>query len=510
MSSREEILGKLGIDPSKLAGKGTKLESVEVKGGKSRSSSTAMVPVSNEPEDDDDYVAGTEDQCMEVDNWDKRKGKEIFEKHKDVINEVDGGSTLDYIDTTDLFNLAFTTDPAIKEESEMSAGRHVGRHKFITETMESPALEDLRSRTVMNFKESEAAAVEMSKQLASLSPADLDPTTPEGVAAFAYAIDKALEQAIEMVDIRGVAEDMFGPCIGPNMAQNPAEAQKLKTETIDRIFAKLQRNPWLREFMKLAGRYRATAKAKQRSKLKPGNDEITGITQGNNLERLLPCELMYLANPATRGLSMRRYVENQMGLYEIQSPNPKGEGPLIFCVDGSGSMAGAPIEHAKSLTLAGWWIAQSQKRWCMMVEFGSDREVGHTVIWAPPGTKNGPTATVEMVLEWIEHFYNAGGTSYKVPLVDIPAIWNNSDFQIPKGKTDMVIVSDGLVSIPQTMADNFVKWKTTNKVSLYTLLLGGSAAASAKNKQIVQVSDRIFDMDKLDIACEFVDTVLSI
>lgn len=105
-------------------------------------------------------------------------------------------------------------------------------------------------------------------------------------------------------------------------------------------------------------------------------EEFDRIESGNNLERVLPVELSM-----PEDLFFKRYVTNE--LQQFSSPGkdkPKKieehrkdprltKGPIIVCVDTSGSMDGRPLQIAFSLLRQLLRMAKKQKRPCYLISF---------------------------------------------------------------------------------------------------------------------------------------------
>lgn len=483
----DDLMARLGIDPSKI---------------KTQGQAIALSEDRTIQDEFDEYSEGlqspnTESYCLELDKWDKQKGVDLWEDY------TGDGANLSPEDLADFHASFFLPDPALKDRNSMMEGKPVKRHDFLTEAMESPNMNLLRKKTIHNKDQSEIAARQMAEEFSKLI-FEKEEDHPESLAAFSHAVEAAVLAASEEVQMMEDTAVVFSVC-GPRKAM-AASNTPLNSEMLQKVFAKIQESKWLRDFMKLAGKYRETAYAKQRTRLQPGNDEVTGITQGRDLTKVLPTELMLLMNPETEVLGIRRFLEGQMLMRETQTLQKMGEGAIVVAVDGSGSMAGDCIQNAKSLALAMWWIAQHQKRYCFLSEFGSESDLGYNLTWAPndKGFANNP----QDVLTWVEHFYDANGTSYHVPLVDIPAHWK--EFNCPKGKTDMVIISDGLVKISDKEMYDYIAWKNANQVSLYTLLLGCTKRRVKKKDKIEKISDRVFYMDDLDMTSSAVSQCLSV
>jgi uncharacterized protein with von Willebrand factor type A (vWA) domain len=117
-------------------------------------------------------------------------------------------------------------------------------------------------------------------------------------------------------------------------------------------------------------------------------DDLVGVHQSNQLNRLLPTETMLLANPELETIFYKHLAEHRLLNYHFmgQSRTPqtvqterytRGEnqlpkGPFIVCIDTSGSMSGYPEETAKALCFALLQIALNEGRGCIVQLFSTD------------------------------------------------------------------------------------------------------------------------------------------
>lgn len=121
------------------------------------------------------------------------------------------------------------------------------------------------------------------------------------------------------------------------------------------------------------------------------HSDIVGITEGNDLNALLPVEYCYLADPALEPIFYRRYAERKLAVFdsvsrqveradaaakrghEVQKHQRKG--PFVVCVDTSGSMEGGREVLAKSIVLSLALMAERLNRPCRIVFFSDQTEV---------------------------------------------------------------------------------------------------------------------------------------
>lgn len=116
-------------------------------------------------------------------------------------------------------------------------------------------------------------------------------------------------------------------------------------------------------------------------------EEIIGIRLGRDLEHVLPAELVLLADPDTAILFDLKYVEaslmcfDMQGIQNIHSHVETEEersikeadklGPMVICIDTSGSMNGMPETVAKAVALFLATKAREQKRPCYLINFST-------------------------------------------------------------------------------------------------------------------------------------------
>ena len=108
--------------------------------------------------------------------------------------------------------------------------------------------------------------------------------------------------------------------------------------------------------------------------------DILGITTGNDLNALLPTELAHCADDELEDLFVYKYVTRKLQTFryksEIMQPARRLEikpatqkGPMIVCLDTSGSMVGKPEKIAYSLLIKILEIADRQRRDCFLIAF---------------------------------------------------------------------------------------------------------------------------------------------
>ena len=304
------------------------------------------------------------------------------------------------------------------------------------------------------------------------------------------AVTKAVREAQEDID---TLTSLRMAC-GWDMASK--ESSTTDQAALMDAFARAKDDPALRRVMELAGKYRRCAQSQQRSKTGHGHDEFVGVELDNDISRLLPVELGKLGDEDLELDMLRRFAERQTLCREHVAPEPQGHGPIVVCLDESGSMRGEKIAQAKAFALAMAWIARHQNRYCLLVAF-SDERTGR-VLCLEPGKWD-----QAKVIDWLTAF-EGGGTSLECPLATVPGVYW-SKFGVPSGKTDMVLITDGIVPIDHGTRTRFNQWKQDQRCQLTTLVIGERYSGA-----LGSVSDTVHNISTFELAEASVRDCLSI
>ena len=108
--------------------------------------------------------------------------------------------------------------------------------------------------------------------------------------------------------------------------------------------------------------------------------DIEGISVGNDLSALLPIELATMADESLSGLFAYRYATRRLQTFlfksnlmkkaqKVQVARARQKGPMIVCMDTSGSMQGPPERIAHSLVIKLLQVALAQKRDLLLITF---------------------------------------------------------------------------------------------------------------------------------------------
>lgn len=381
------------------------------------------------------------------------------------------------------------------------------RDDFMAALMDTQEFHEIRASTVLNPLAAEVATIAFAKQFhdrreeqrnAEEAAKKRGPQNAKGKAdsaadaeiATMKAAAKACAAALEEVAAANEASEMCG--LG-----NGDGTKRLDAKRLAAMHNRVKKSSRLRKIAEQAGRFRRLAQSKQRQKVGHGVDEVVGVTIGNEIAKLLPSELATLTDDDFGLDTMRRLLESQTMVYETRAMEPVGKGPIVVTVDESGSMDGEKIETAKGLALALAWIARKQRRWCVLVGF-SGGTTG-TQLLLPPGRNN-----EQELLDWLEHFFS-GGTTMDVPLMELQKWWPSYvEAGMTRGKTDVIMITDAEVDVPEEFARSFNAFKKSEKIKMTAIVVEGEPG------NIGVVVDDVFEVPALSTDCDAVGKVLSV
>jgi uncharacterized protein with von Willebrand factor type A (vWA) domain len=180
--------------------------------------------------------------------------------------------------------------------------------------------------------------------------------------------------------------------------------------------------------------------------------EVTGVCFSGRPERMLASEAVMLRHPVLRKLWRSRHAEARLLSHETEArlvdwrPDPScppreaaatapperlERGPIIVCLDTSGSMRGAPENIAKAAVIAAMRSAHAAQRACTLIAFGGPGEVVETELGVGG---DGLAAMLTLMGQGFD-----GGTDIQTPIARAIARVHQARWH----SADLLIVSDG-------------------------------------------------------------------
>jgi uncharacterized protein with von Willebrand factor type A (vWA) domain len=210
----------------------------------------------------------------------------------------------------------------------------------------------------------------------------------------------------------------------------------------------------------------------------PGH--LQGIKLGRALSRMVPAEAAQFAHPMLHKLWRARMAEGRLQVWDEsaqvvdrvhdpsgarhvpQSPSASARerGPMILCVDTSGSMQGAPERLAKAVVLEAAKVAHRERRACHLLAFGGPNEIiEHTLGWDDQG--------LSRVLDLLGQSFD-GGTDVAHPLMRAIERVRQDQWR----QADILIVSDGEFGVPREVHQHLDEACATLGLTVHGLLIG--------------------------------------
>ena len=239
------------------------------------------------------------------------------------------------------------------------------------------------------------------------------------------------------------------------------ELKKLPLGEQLQLASVLRENSNVRKIAEWAGKLKNIARKKQKSNPHESVDR-SGMTIGNQVERLLPQELGLFMKSNTRLDFLRRYAEGQTMMYSPQGKEELNKGPIVICLDESGSMH-PMINEAKGFSLALAMIAKKQNRDFCVIPFST--RPGEKIV-----CEKGKVKTSH-ILQLANNFLSGGTTFMPVLNEAIKYIQIQKRFK----NADIIFVTDGdpsdVGAIKKEM-EQFLTLKKKLSINIMSLLIG--------------------------------------
>jgi hypothetical protein len=317
--------------------------------GKEKGKETSEVSIT--PQAEEGTPDGLSPTALDLDEWGLRRGQEVLAESPRLRQ-----TGLDAFAVADFHAAGFEPEPVLLDACQ--DGR---RHEFLAQLLQTPDYHALHTATQLDPLASSIAATAFAEQFAALNKEDEKRSeggtskdageTLDHEMATLRAVGRAVSEAGKEVEECKEACAALGMGAGSPGSNDP--------RAIADLFRRVRSSPILRRICELAGRYRRLAQSKQRRKTTHGVDDVVGVVLDGDVGRLLPSELVRLADDELADDTLRRLVERQTMCREYHATEPVGKGPIVVVVDESGSMNGSKIETAKALALALAWMLGS-------------------------------------------------------------------------------------------------------------------------------------------------------
>ena len=316
-----------------------------------------------------------------------------------------------------------------------------------------------------------AAALEYEAEIAN---ENIPPAVRQRLASFRSTL-QAVTEKYEAV------KGFLAACPGASFSYADVQAG---TDDFAALAALLQNNTQIKELARKMGRNYISEEKKKRAKIpQASRSEVHGTHRSDDLMRMLPSELLHLEDDTLETLFYAHLLEKNLLTYQLSGTTlvnqeqtesqQKRTGPVVACLDTSGSMQGAPLLKAKALLLAIANILQQEDRSLHVLLFGSSGEIREFAM----DRKNDAAG----LLQFLQQGFG-GGTDFETPLRHaLHIIRQQPHYQ----KADVLMVSDGDCQLSAAFTAQLQAKKQQLDCSIYSVLCAGSRVEDNFSDEVV-------------------------
>ena len=262
---------------------------------------------------------------------------------------------------------------------------------------------------------------------------------------------------------------------------------KACTDDFSALARELQNNRAIHELARKMGRDYISEEKKKQSKIpEASKSEVYGTHRSDDLMRILPSELLYLEDGTLETLFYAKLLEQSLQTYQLKGityrqgeeidRQQKRTGPVVACLDTSGSMNGLPLLKAKALLLAIANILKKENRSLHVILFGASGELREFSMESAKNTRG--------LLAFLNQGFG-GGTDFETPLKKSLHIIENKKDCI---KADILMISDGDCCLSSAFAQKLQQEKSRLDCSVYSVLCAGQRVADSFSDEVVVLS----------------------
>ncbi len=269
---------------------------------------------------------------------------------------------------------------------------------------------------------------------------------------------------------------------------------KASPDDFSAMAAMLRDSSQLKELVRKMGRNYISEEMKRTTRIpQASKSEVHGTHRSDDLMRVLPSEFLNLEDETLETLFYSRLLERNLLSYALKGvtfingeetirANKKYAGPVVACLDTSGSMQGTPITKAKALLLAVAGILKRENRTLHVLLFGSVGQIRELSI---SGANNSA-----QLLKFLNCGFG-GGTDFETPLRRaLGIIASQKDYT----KADILMISDGFCSLSPSFTEKVKNQKRILNCMIYSVRCEGSGIQNTPSfLQTGKVEDQFSD-----------------
>lgn len=414
------------------------------------------------------------------DAFDMAAYEEIFCQSKELQSlNAQGTQILDTFSemAEDIFFALYKVKPELTPASEL-ATEYLLNHELMSKLMESQSYQELREYTKLDelgaglgskaLLENLLKQLEKDGDLKEVSNKINDAVKKQAgipsdeIHQRVSSLQSNLRQVVEVATDKAVAEVEEVEEVITSWGLNQGEFTRLPYEKKLELLHVLRNQQKFKDMSKLVGRIRRLACVSRKAKLEH-RMELHSITQGADINRVLPQELLALRRPLLKLDFYRRMMEKQLFQYDLNQKEYIGQGPIITLIDTSSSMVGHREHWSKAVALGLAEIAEKERRGFSYALFASSRAALITDEFQIG--QRSPDKVIKIASEFI-----GGGTNFEQPLQWAMDKLRESTFS----KADIVMITDGECAVSDEFLKELHKVKEQKQCRIYSILIGSN------------------------------------
>lgn len=213
----------------------------------------------------------------------------------------------------------------------------------------------------------------------------------------------------------------------------------------------------------------------------PYGNTVCDIGLGANLPKVLSSELINLTDTDLENTFFKKYVDKTLLEFKTDGQE-EGRGPIVICLDESGSMSGDREIWSKAFCVACIQLAAKQKRNCKVIAF--DTSVKNRFEFERK------KLDINKLVDFVEYF-SGGGTKYDPALREALEAIEESKYK----KADILFVTDGSPSqvVSEALISKIKSAKESKNFRIQSVLIGKSVKSAA----VIHFSDSYIRISEL-------------
>jgi uncharacterized protein with von Willebrand factor type A (vWA) domain len=364
----------------------------------------------------------------------------------------------------DAFTSFFSHEPKIADDSEpVQAG-------VVEQMFALPEFSELRAGTQNDEISSALATVqfapemitkivelrkkmkerqEQAKQDGKPSPQNLKEALSENeMSGLRQSLRRSLEKAQK-------ESDQWGD-VAAGWGLDKGELKNLPAEKRMKLADTLSNSKKMKRIADLAGRFKNIVNSSAATVPVHGLDEVVDIGISGDVAHMLPTELIKLIE--TPDLFYSDLIEGKLLTYNLKGVEPMGQGPILCCLDLSGSMDGLREEWSKAVILSLLQLAQKQKRAFGYIGFDSSIQISK---FFPRGEQ----ITIQDKIQ-IAEVFSGGGTEFFQPL---KKAFDMRAMDPSLKPADIIFITDGDCHMGSSQLEEILQLKKKTDMRIYSI-----------------------------------------